>query len=676
MRLPSLLQRKQTHFVLWRPAQAQPAPQLVIGVFRAGDAARLADERTLTLAQSPEFPDLWERRATDCALREGQVYHYFFEVTDSDPNLGNGRRIRCTDPTAWTVDWRVLSPRLDPPYGDDDRSPAAVVLYEGGQLKPCDPVGPLPTLEEPTALHTLPPNNCLVIYELPTRWTKASNGGVAEGTGTFRDAVALIDETRAPGAFFASVDALGVGTSHLQQLGVNAVELLPPADSFTDRGWGYATSNYFAADYDLGRPHGQDAPTATQDLVDLIQTCHQRGMRFFYDAVMAFSNRDAYRHINFLDFHVRFNHHDPEQAGRDAFGGDLFKYNYSVDGYDPVSGTRQTVVPARQLMKAHIARWMFDFHIDGLRLDSVNNVMNYDFLQEVKDAARAWWQARWEAQGNGADGGDARFLVVGEDLSVPIVLLGQNRLDALWNERFKQILRRVILGRNADGNPSFEWSVRTLIDCRLLGFTDGTQAVNYVTSHDVEGYANERLYNYLLNNGIVYTEARIKLAFVCLLTALGIPMILAGDEFADQHDRMPVYPQKETDPVNYDRLRDPWRRRIFEYVSRLVALRTTSDALAVNDTQFIHVDFTEGKRVVVWQRGRPGVDQPVVVVANFSDWATPNPTAPYAEYVVPNWPPAPHGRRWREVTQDRAVPPECVGREPLYPWEAKVYALE
>ena len=31
--------------------------------------------------------------------------------------------------------------------------------------------------------------------------------------------------------------------------------------------------------------------------------------------------------------------------------------------------------------------------------------------------------------------------------------------------------------------------------------------------------------------------------------------------------------------------------------------------------------------------------------------------------------------RWREVTQDREVPAAWVGRDPLYPWEAKVYTV-
>ena len=60
----------------------------------------------------------------------------------------------------------------------------------------------------------------------------------------------------------------------------------------------------------------------------------------------------------------------------------------------------------------------------------------------------------------------------------------------------------------------------------------------------------------------------------------------------------------------------------------------------------------------------------------FSDWGTADPANPTAEYRVPNWAATPAGMRWREVPQDRIILPERVGREPLYAWEAKVYALE
>jgi 1,4-alpha-glucan branching enzyme len=391
--------------------------------------------------------------------------------------------------------------------------------------------------------------------------------------------------------------------------------------------------------------------------------------------VMAFATYAPMETVNFPDFHIDAQGSpgdpDAQQSGgqgiRNGFGGRLWRYARPITGYDPVTGQTGSVFPARQLMKAYLLRWMSDFAIDGIRMDSVNNIANWDFVQEFKDLARRAWCE--------AGGSEDSFLVVGEELSVPLALVTQNRLDGLWNEDFKRMVRNAILGRHDDEEPSFEWSIRRMIDCRLAGFSDGAQAVNYVGSHDVEGFRNERLFDFLRNNGIVFTEERIKLAFVCLLTAVGIPMIFAGDEFADQHDLSVTHPPKQRDAVNFDRLDDPFRRRIFDYVARLVRLRTSYEALGVNDTDFIHADFNDGKRVVVWRRGRPGSDRQVVVVANFSDFVTADATSPTAEYRVPNWPAPPEGKAWREITQDRAVPAEWVGREPIFSWEAKVYAL-
>jgi hypothetical protein len=39
--------------------------------------------------------------------------------------------------------------------------------------------------------------------------------------------------------------------------------------------------------------------------------------------------------------------------------------------------------------------------------------------------------------------------------------------------------------------------------------------------------------SWLEANGVYFKEERTKLAFVCLLTAVGIPMIFAGEEFCD-----------------------------------------------------------------------------------------------------------------------------------------------
>jgi pullulanase len=130
---------------------------------------------------------------------------------------------------------------------------------------------------------------------------------------------------------------------------------------------------------------------------------------------------------------------------------------------------------------------------------------------------------------------------------------------------------------------------------------------------------------------------------------------------------------KQTDPVNFSRAEDPSRSGLLPYVARLVKLRTSHAALSVNDTEFLHVDMTPGRRVLVWRRG--SADDPIVVVANFSDFGSEHTADGFAEYRVPNWPATPPGKRWRDVSQDRDIPAEWVGRESLFSWEAKVYAL-
>ena len=69
------------------------------------------------------------------------------------------------------------------------------------------------------------------------------------------------------------------------------------------------------------------------------------------------------------------------------------------------------------------------------------------------------------------------------------------------------------------------------------------------------------------------------------------------------------------------------------------------------------------------------IDDPVIVVANFSDWGTSDPLNPASRYDVPNWPGTPVGKTWREITQGYVVGDGMAGHEALFPWEAKVYAL-
>lgn len=658
-----ILNQRRERFLLWVPqldGSALQAPALVIGT---ADRDVFNEVGRFPLVYSDDKTGLWvlEPESVSPPLQDG-VYRYWFQIQDTSPE--NRGTLLVTDPFAFTVDYNVATLN-----GDDARyQPAAVIKLRDGKLWACDMDGTEPQRPVVPDQVTLPGNNHLVIYELPTSWARAGSDSRGDDVdvGSFTDVLALFD-TATDGRRFSSVAAVR-DEAILTELGINALELLPAADAKVKDEWGYATAHYFATDYDLG---------STSDLGRLVDKIHSQGIRLFTDVVMAFG-RDPYSHIDFGNFHLRpslepdnpdsYQSHTNGQP-RDGYGGSSWRYIRSLQSYDPeTGGGSSTVHPAWAFHHCHLARWMTGFGVGGLRLDSVNNIGNYDFVRSYKERAWQLYNARY---GGSAD--PSKFLVIGEELSTPISMVRDGILDALWNEPWQGRLRAVIVGESASGD-NFEWTVRKLVDCRLdsiegVRFTDGSQAINYITSHDIEGYRKERLYNFLRSNDIWDVGKRARLAFALLLTSVGVPMVFAGEEFADQMDRSIDMSMKQSDPVNYSCKNDGgWRQALFAYVANLVKFRTKCPSLGENDTEFLHVDASRGGKIMAWRRGRMGDGrQPVVVVANFSDENTPGPS-----YVVPNWPDR-EETGWREVTQGRDVPAEWVGREPLFAWEAKVY---
>jgi pullulanase len=649
-----LLRRRENKFTLWIPGQTAGSspPLIVLGTISSATSLATFNEVFKGALVRADKPDLWELdpNTINPPLKDGAVYSYWFKVVDT--SSAEPSTILVTDPLAYTIDYRLTQSR------DDNVQPASVIKFRDHKLWPCDIDGNEPKKVAVPAQEAIPDNNHLVIYELPISWAKGKEvGNVQVDVGTFKDVLALFD-VNTTGDRFKDIPSI----SHeaiVNDLGINALEILPVADAKSKGEWGYATAHYFAPDADLG---------AASDLVKVVEYIHSKNIRLFLDVVMAFGH-DPYGYIALDQFHIdpraepknpdSYQSHQSEL--RDGYGGRSWRYLKDTLTYDPQSGDTAVVHPAWAFHQAHLHRWMSDFGVGGYRLDSVNNIANYSFVHTFKEDAWKLYRSRYSSPS------DAKFLVIGEELSDPIDFIASGTLNALWNEPFQGRLRSAIIGEDTTKTTgdNFEWTVRKMIDCTLDSshpFTDGAQAINYITSHDTEGNRKERLFNFLQNCNVTDMERRAKLAFACLLTAVGIPMIFAGEEFCDQMD--PLSGQKQIDPVNYERKAEPWRSDLFNYVSNLVKFRTQSSALGDDDTDFIHVDA--GGKIMAWKRGRAG-QAPVVVVANFSDQDTVG-----SEYIVHNFPET--GRTdWREVTQNRAVPQQWIGREPLMHWEAKVY---
>jgi hypothetical protein len=134
---------------------------------------------------------------------------------------------------------------------------------------------------------------------------------------------------------------------YIQNLGVNAIELMPVSEFEGNISWGYNPTLYFAVDKTYGR---------ADDLKALIDECHKRGIAVILDMVFNHAyglnpmNR-LYPYGDDLKNNPWFNVNPPE--GGQTYGQD---WNHDFE-------------PAHEMFKRVFEYWLKEYKIDGYRLD-------------------------------------------------------------------------------------------------------------------------------------------------------------------------------------------------------------------------------------------------------------------------------------------------------------------
>src|SRR5260370_1204088 len=384
----------------------------------------------------------------------------------------------------------------------------------------------------------------------------------------------------------------------LAAIGVNCIELLPIEASPQTLNWGDGTRFFFAPDYDVGR---------RMDAKFFIKTCHQRGIRVFLDVVMnMFAPQCPLATLAPQWFY------EPGSSGRQDWGQDLFHFDSaSYDNY----------FAAREFLCEMAEFWVSQYHVDGFRIDDFKDINNWEFIQEFHDRATAKSNALFPGKPFliVAEDSDRRFVATADDVNNPG---GHKVVDAIWNFGYRDEIRRLVTNSIATnwGEPSRTARVQHLISrdgawngwTRAFdpGYTDMTCSVDYVTSHDVADAP--RLMNMVLGpmlqaaglgDRIVSTVRgavdgadtssnpalqatvqaalrRVFGAFAILMTSVGMPMFLAGEEFGDVHDTDYVdVNAKQQDPVQWSRAALRGNADLENYVAKLIRLRTPHPAL-------------------------------------------------------------------------------------------------
>jgi 1,4-alpha-glucan branching enzyme len=189
----------------------------------------------------------------------------------------------------------------------------------------------------------------LVIYELHV-------GGLGYGkgkAGNIEDAINLLD--------------------YIQDIGVNAIELLPTSEFEGWAEWGYGTSHYFAIEYSSG---GRD------QFKHFVRECHRRGLAVILDVVYNHYHHFAERAEWAYDsdspeenIYYWYEGKSSDYPGANPPGHGGYIDNMST-GYAP----RFYEEMVRKMFISSAVALMEEFHVDGFRVDQTTSMHLYNVL--------------------------------------------------------------------------------------------------------------------------------------------------------------------------------------------------------------------------------------------------------------------------------------------------------
>lgn len=411
------------------------------------------------------------------------------------PGGGTGFRVWAPRARRMTVEATAGSFPLRPEAGGLFAGRAPLRHGDDYRLRP-DDGAPLP---DPCSRHqpqgVLGPSR--VVDPATFTWTDAG------WTGLRRAGLAIMEihvGTFTPEGTFAAAAAR---LPRLQTLGITAVELMPVATFPGRRGWGYDGLYTWAPHPAYGGPAG---------LAAFVDAAHAAGMGVILDVV--------------------HNHLGPGEEALQAFGPYLAAGAATPWGrrLDFTAGRRDGV---REWAVQGVEMWMRDFHIDGLRADAVDAIVDpgpRHILAELTDRARG--AARnpplliAESTRNGA-------------IAVTPGQRGGWGFDAHWGDEFHHDLHAVLTGER-DGYYAGRGTVAALARSTALdpggAGAPPESVVVYAHNHDQVG---NRALGDRLPRGLR------SLALLWTLLAPGIPMLFMGDDddedapfrfFTDHHD--------------------------------------------------------------------------------------------------------------------------------------------
>ena len=448
-------------------------------------------------------------------------------------------------------------------------------------------------------------------------------------------------DAKYPGKFMALTEPWAI--SHLKELGVNAIHILPSYDygsvdetrlSDNKYNWGYDPVNYNVPEGGYSTdPYKPEV--RIREFKQMVKALHDAGIRVILDVV--------YNHTYDIE-HSNFQCTYPD-----------YYYRKTADGqYSNGSGcgneTASDKPMMRQFMLESVKYWINEYHIDGFRFDLMG-VHDIEMMNQIRAMV---------------DAIDPTIYIYGEGWSAGSCAYPQEQLAmkahiyrmpgiAAFSDEIRDALRGPFsddtvtgwIGGKSGEAESLKFGIvgaiqHPQIDMTKVNYSkepwalEPTQMISYVSCHDdmclvdrlkasIPGITEEELIRLDL------------LAQTAVFTSQGVPFMLSGEELL--RDKKGVHNSFESpDSINQlDWTNKTKYPQVFAYYKNLIALRQHHPAFRLGNADLVrkHLEFLDAPAGVVAYRlknyaGRDDWRDIIVILnANKSDMEVAIPNGDY-----------------------------------------------
>ena len=430
---------------------------------------------------------------------------------------------------------------------------------------------------------TRPAQNEAVIYELHIGDFAADS----ESHGTFNDVTTAIQE------------------GYFDNLGVNAIELMPVNEFEGGYSWGYDSTFPMAPESSYGTP---------DDLKNLINTAHEHDIAVLIDVVFnhLWGSSPLFQLYQPAD---NYEYEDHDYSNCPYFSNALSDWGYKLNHWSPRT---------RKFTDDVLFTWVNDYHADGFRFDYTPGV-GWDSQSEFGATHYS----------NMLDWIDPTLILIAEEDNANQVNI--TGFDSGWDYSYHHTLFANIVAVNHEGHWWGDMDdMVNHIDAFSQGYNDHTGQLIYSESHDEGRIVHEATIYQGDSEAVAYSKSLLGAAV--MLTSEGTPMLYHGQEFGQNgtsHEGEHISPQ----PLQWENLDTETGGALFNKYANLIDLRKNSDALKGHQTEF-KFQNSQDKSLVYW---RVSGDDKVVVIANFDS---------QTHYLDVEFP---HGGEWYNVIDETVI---------------------